>query len=71
VTHSERLDRIPPYLFAELEHKIAEKKEQGVDVISLGIGDPDTPTPAPVIDSLVEAARDPPIPVEPRPPRVP
>ena len=59
MTHSERLDRIPPYLFAELERKIAAKKEQGVDVISLGIGDPDMPTPAPVIDALASAARDP------------
>ena len=42
---SARLDRLPPYLFAELERKIAEKKAAGVDVISLGIGDPDTPTP--------------------------
>ncbi len=57
--HSRRLDRIPPYLFAELERKIAAKREQGVDVISLGIGDPDTPTPQPVIDALAEAANDP------------
>src|ERR687894_834802 len=56
---SSRLDRIPPYLFAELERKIAEKKAQGVDVISLGIGDPDTPTPELVVDALAEAARDP------------
>lgn len=55
---SKRLDRIPPYLFAELERKIAEKKSQGVDVISLGIGDPDTPTPALVVDALAAAARD-------------
>ena len=41
-----RLDAVPPYLFAELERRIAEKKAAGVDVISLGIGDPDTPTPA-------------------------
>lgn len=41
---SSRLDLIPPYLFAELERKIAEKKAAGVDVISLGIGDPDLPT---------------------------
>ena len=40
---SKRLDLIPPYLFAQLERKIAEKKAAGVDVISLGIGDPDTP----------------------------
>jgi LL-diaminopimelate aminotransferase len=55
---SSRLDRLPPYLFAELERKIAEKKAAGVDVISLGIGDPDTPTPEPVVDALATAARD-------------
>ncbi|MGH2995254.1 MAG: aminotransferase class I/II-fold pyridoxal phosphate-dependent enzyme, partial [Gaiellaceae bacterium] len=47
-----RLDQVPPYLFAELERKIAEMREAGVDVISLGIGDPDLPTPAPVIEEL-------------------
>src|SRR3954454_16619704 len=56
---SSRLERIPPYLFAQLERKIAEKKSQGVDVISLGIGDPDTPTPRLVVDALPEAATDP------------
>src|ERR687894_476476 len=56
---SSRLERIPPYLFAQLEQKIAEKKAQGIDVISLGIGDPDTPTPDLVINALAEAARDP------------
>jgi LL-diaminopimelate aminotransferase len=56
---SSRLDRLPPYLFAELERKIAEKKAAGVDVISRGIGDPDTPTPAPVVDALAQAAADP------------
>ena len=56
---SERLDRLSPYLFAELERKIAEKKAAGVDVISLGIGDPDTPTPDLVIGALGDAARDP------------
>ena len=57
--HSRRLERIPPYLFAELERKIAEKTAQGVDVISLGIGDPDTPTPQAVIDALAQGASDP------------
>jgi LL-diaminopimelate aminotransferase len=57
--HSQRLERIPPYLFAELERKIAAKRAEGVDVISLGIGDPDTPTPDAVIDTLTDAARDP------------
>jgi LL-diaminopimelate aminotransferase len=56
---SERLERIPPYLFAELERKIADKRAQGIDVISLGIGDPDTPTPPFVIDALRAAAADP------------
>src|SRR4051812_11343221 len=56
---SKRLERIPPYLFAQLERKIAEKKAQGIDVISLGIGDPDTPTPGFVADALGDAARDP------------
>ena len=56
---SRRLESIPPYLFAELERKIAAKREQGVDVISLGIGDPEMPTPEPVIEALAQAARDP------------
>ena len=56
---SARLDRLPPYLFAELERKIADKKAAGVDVISLGIGDPDTPTPELVVDALGEAVGDP------------
>ena len=56
---ADRLDRIPPYLFAELERKIARKKEQGVDVISLGIGDPDRPTPALIVDAMQEAVSEP------------
>ena len=54
-----RLDAVPPYLFAELERKIAQKRREGVDVISLGIGDPDLPTPQVVVEALAEAARDP------------
>ena len=57
--HSKRLEVLPPYLFAELERKVQAKKAEGVDVISLGIGDPDTPTPDFVIDALASAARDP------------
>jgi LL-diaminopimelate aminotransferase len=56
---AQRLDTVPPYLFAELERKIAEKRAAGVDVISLGIGDPDLPTPEPVIEALAAGARDP------------
>jgi LL-diaminopimelate aminotransferase len=56
---SARLERIPPYLFAELEKKIAAKKAAGVDVISLGIGDPDRPTPPLVVEAMQEAVADP------------
>lgn len=56
---SRRLDLIPPYLFAQLERKIAEKKAAGVDVISLGIGDPDTPTYAPIVSAMQAAVTDP------------
>jgi LL-diaminopimelate aminotransferase len=56
---SSRLDRLPPYLFAELERKISEKRAAGVDVISLGIGDPDTSTPDTVVGALAAAAADP------------
>jgi LL-diaminopimelate aminotransferase len=59
VKASRRLDRIPPYLFAELERKIAAKKAAGIDVISLGIGDPDRPTPAIVVDAMQEAITEP------------
>lgn len=46
---SSRLERLPPYLFAQLERKVAAKRAAGIDVISLGIGDPDTPTYAPIV----------------------
>jgi LL-diaminopimelate aminotransferase len=55
---SERLSRLPPYLFAELERKIADKRAEGIDVISLGIGDPDMPTPPVVIEALAKSAAD-------------
>jgi LL-diaminopimelate aminotransferase len=54
-----RIEKLPPYLFVEISRKIAEKRAQGVDVVSFGVGDPDIPTPPHVIDALVEAARDP------------
>lgn len=53
-----RMDRVPPYLFVEISRKIAEKKAQGIDVISFGIGDPDIPTPARVVDKLRDTALD-------------
>ncbi len=56
---SERLEKIPPYLFAEIDRKIAEAKAKGCDVISLGIGDPDTPTLAPVVEEMHKAIDNP------------
>jgi LL-diaminopimelate aminotransferase len=52
VKFARRLDLVPPYLFAELERKIEEKRRAGIDVISLGIGDPDLPTPQPVVEEM-------------------
>jgi LL-diaminopimelate aminotransferase len=56
---AERLRKVPPYLFMTLRNKIAELRRQGVDVISLAIGDPVNPTPPPVIQALCKAAHDP------------
>jgi LL-diaminopimelate aminotransferase len=56
---SKRLERIPPYAFAQLERKIAEKRAAGVDVISLGIGDPDRPTPPLIVEAMQEAVSEP------------
>jgi LL-diaminopimelate aminotransferase len=46
------MDNLAPYLFAQLEMKITEKRKSGVDVISLGIGDPDLPTPAYIVEEM-------------------
>jgi LL-diaminopimelate aminotransferase len=56
---SRRLELIPPYLFAELERKIAAKRAAGIDVISLGIGDPDMPTFEPIVAAAQRAVADP------------
>ena len=53
------LGKLPPYLFAEIDRKIAEAKGRGVDIISLGVGDPDLPTPAPIVDAMKAAVADP------------
>jgi LL-diaminopimelate aminotransferase len=53
------VESLPPYLFAELDRKVAEKKATGADVISLGVGDPDQPTPRHIVEALQEAAEDP------------
>ena len=56
---SRRVQSLPPYLFAEIERKVAAKRAAGVDIISFGIGDPDTPTPAHIVEALIAGARDP------------
>jgi len=56
---SHRLDKLPPYLFVEINRKIVEKQARGEDIISFAIGDPDMPTPQHIIDRLCKAARDP------------
>jgi LL-diaminopimelate aminotransferase len=56
---SERLEAIPPYMFAELERRIEAKRDEGIDVISLGIGDPDIPTFRYIVDAMREAVGDP------------
>ena len=56
---AKRVQNLPPYLFAELDRKIAAKRAAGADVISLGVGDPDLPTPRHVVEALQEAAEDP------------
>jgi LL-diaminopimelate aminotransferase len=54
-----RVVDLPPYMFAELDRKVSAKRDSGVDVISLGVGDPDLPTPRHVVEALQEAAEDP------------
>lgn len=59
VSPASRLGKIPPYLFGEIARAKAKAKAEGRDLIDLGIGDPDQPTPAPIIDALGRYARDP------------
>ncbi len=56
---AQRMARIPPYLFAEIDRKVAAKRAAGVDVITLDIGDPDLPTPDFVVEAAAKALRDP------------
>ncbi len=56
---AERLRRLPPYLFQEIDRLKAELTARGVDVINLGVGDPDLPTPKHIIESLQRNAEDP------------
>lgn len=56
---SKRMQTLPPYLFARIEKKIEEAKATGIDIISLGIGDPDQPTPDFIIDKMIEQVKNP------------
>src|SRR5216117_3473540 len=56
---AERIQKLPPYLFAEIDRLKREVAAGGADLINLGIGDPDTPTPAHVVARLREAAGNP------------
>ena len=56
---SKRLEAMPPYMFAELERKVADKRAAGIDVISLGIGDPDKPTYPHIVEAMQEAVAEP------------
>ncbi|HUJ84564.1 MAG TPA: LL-diaminopimelate aminotransferase [Candidatus Acidoferrales bacterium] len=57
--YAERIKRLPPYLFAEIEKNIKKKKAQGVDLISLSIGDPDLPPPQFIIETFKKEATNP------------
>lgn len=56
---SERINKIPPYIFAEIDKKKAEAKAKGIDIVDLGIGDPDLPTPEFIVEKMVEEVRKP------------
>ena len=56
---AKRIEKLPPYLFAEIDRKVAEAKARGADIISFGVGDPDLPTPPHIIEALTKAAADP------------
>ena len=59
IKYADRITSLPPYLFAEVDRAKQQKIKEGVDIIDLGVGDPDLPTPDYVIDSLCKAAHDP------------
>ncbi|MBE0665883.1 MAG: LL-diaminopimelate aminotransferase, partial [Candidatus Aminicenantes bacterium] len=56
---AERLSKLPPYLFKEIDRKKAEVLSRGVDIIDLGVGDPDLPTPSHIVEAMKNALNDP------------
>ncbi|MFX0188665.1 MAG: aminotransferase class I/II-fold pyridoxal phosphate-dependent enzyme [Candidatus Hodarchaeota archaeon] len=59
IEYAERIGRLPPYIFAEIEELKLKKKKEGVDLISLGIGDPDLSTPDLILNEMFEQAKNP------------
>lgn len=59
IEKAERLKSLPPYLFKEIDRQKEEVRARGVDIIDLGVGDPDIPTPAHIIEALKQAAAEP------------
>lgn len=59
LVESRRLKRLPPYMFGKLKQTTLDRRQQGVDIIDLGMGNPDRPTPQHIVDKLCEAAQDP------------
>jgi LL-diaminopimelate aminotransferase len=57
--YADRINALPPYLFAAIDESKARMLGKGVDVIDLGIGDPDQPTPSHIVESMCQAVRDP------------
>jgi LL-diaminopimelate aminotransferase len=57
--YASRMSNLPPYLFARIDEMKAEQQKKGVDIIDLGVGDPDLPTPPHIVASLCEAAKNP------------
>lgn len=55
---AKRLEKIPPYLFAEIDRKRDEMVSKGIDIINMGVGDPDKPTPRPIVQAMHEAIDD-------------
>ncbi|MGH7871264.1 MAG: aminotransferase class I/II-fold pyridoxal phosphate-dependent enzyme, partial [Candidatus Binatia bacterium] len=56
IKKAQRINDLPPYLFAEIDRRKREAQARGVDLIDLGIGDPDIPTPSAIVEKLLEAA---------------
>src|ERR1700761_8518585 len=59
VDYAERIEKLPPYLFAEIDRKKKAAIDRGVDIISLGVGDPDRPTPPHIIEAGQKALANP------------